>query len=72
MDTAGLEQAVQVLQKHKQEWAVLPVERKIEMLLQVRKRLGENSDAWVEAIKKLQRHIIKVHYLGVLKGVIMK
>jgi aldehyde dehydrogenase (NAD(P)+) len=49
MDTTSLEQAVQVLQKRKQEWVVLPVERKVEMLLQVRKRLGENSDALVEA-----------------------
>ncbi|MDI6632537.1 MAG: aldehyde dehydrogenase family protein [Bacillota bacterium] len=49
MDTISLDQSIQALQKHKHEWATLPVRRKMDLLLQMRKRLDELSNAWVEA-----------------------
>lgn len=49
MDTVRLNQSIQTLQEHKDEWATLPVPRKIDLLLQTRKKLGELADAWVDA-----------------------
>ncbi len=44
-----LDQSIQALQAHKEEWARLPIPRKIDLLLQTRRRLGERTDAWVQA-----------------------
>jgi aldehyde dehydrogenase (NAD(P)+) len=49
MDQPKLDQLVQTLQEHKDAWATLPIPRKIEMLVEVRRRLGERAEAWVEA-----------------------
>ena len=49
MDRHKLDQSIQELQDHKDAWARLPIPRKMDLLLQTRKRLGERGDAWVEA-----------------------
>ncbi len=49
MDRLKLDQAVQALQDHKDAWATLPIPRKMGLLLETRKRLGERGEAWVEA-----------------------
>lgn len=49
MDTGNLDQAIRVLQDHKNEWAGLPIPEKLTMLDTVRQRLAEKSEAWVEA-----------------------
>ncbi len=49
MDVLGLNQYVRALQEHKDEWAVLPIREKIDLLLQTRERLRQRADAWVQA-----------------------
>ncbi len=48
MDTAMLDQSVQDLQDHKNEWACLPIPQKIVLLDKIRQRLAEKSQAWVD------------------------
>jgi aldehyde dehydrogenase (NAD(P)+) len=49
MDSPRLNQSIQGLQDHKDEWARLPLPQKMDLLQQTKKRLGELGDAWVEA-----------------------
>ncbi len=49
IDTQNLDCSIQELQEHKNDWVQLPLSRKIELLLEVRKRLGERGQSWVEA-----------------------
>ena len=59
MDTVNLDQSIQVLQDHKDNWACLPVPEKLALLEEIRQRLAEKSLAWVEASvkgKKMQLH----------------
>ena len=49
MDTAQLDQSINVLQAHKNEWACLPIPEKLAFLDKIRLRLMEKSQAWVEA-----------------------
>ena len=49
MDQLELDQSIQVLQEHKDTWANLPIPRKIEMLEEVRRRLMQRSQDWVDA-----------------------
>jgi len=49
MDTLRLDQAIQALQDHKDEWARLPLAGKQDLLLKARQRLGALSEAWVAA-----------------------
>lgn len=48
MDRSQLDQSVQALQAHKDDWARLPLARKMDLLLEVRRRLGELAEAWVD------------------------
>jgi aldehyde dehydrogenase (NAD(P)+) len=48
MDEIELDQLIQTLQEHKDAWAALPVPAKAEMLLETRRKLGEQAEAWVE------------------------
>ncbi len=59
MDTVNLEQSLQVLQDHKDEWARLPIPKKLTLLEEIRQRLAEKTHAWVEASvkgKQMQLH----------------
>ena len=59
MDTVNLDQSIQVLQDHKNEWACLPIPQKLALLDLIRQRLAEKSQAWVEASvrgKQMQLH----------------
>jgi len=59
MDTVNLDQSIQVLQDHKDQWACLPIPEKIALLEEIRRRLAEKSQAWVEASvrgKQMQMH----------------
>jgi aldehyde dehydrogenase (NAD(P)+) len=59
MDTVNLDQSIQLLQDHKNEWACLPIPQKLALLEVIRKRLAEKSQAWVEASvrgKQMQLH----------------
>ena len=59
MDTVKLDQSIQVLQDHKEEWACLPVPQKLALLEQIRQRLAEKTQAWVEVSvhgKQMQLH----------------
>ena len=59
MDTVNLDQSIQVLQDHKNEWACLPIPEKLALLEEIRQRLAEKSQAWVEASvqgKQMQLH----------------
>lgn len=49
MDTVRLNEDIQTLQDHKDEWAARPIATKIDLLLQTRKRLGKWGEAWVDA-----------------------
>ncbi|MGB8215051.1 MAG: aldehyde dehydrogenase family protein [Anaerolineales bacterium] len=49
MDTLKLDQSIQALQEHKNEWASLPIPEKLALLDAIRQRLAEKSLAWVEA-----------------------
>jgi aldehyde dehydrogenase (NAD(P)+) len=49
MDTVKLDQSIQVLQDHKNEWARLPITEKLALLDSLRQRLADKSQAWVEA-----------------------
>ena len=49
MDTLKLNQYLQVLQDHKNEWACLPIPEKLALLEKIRQRLATRSEAWVEA-----------------------
>ena len=48
METLKLDQSIQVLQDHKNEWGSLPIPRKMDLLVKLRQRLGERGEAWVE------------------------
>lgn len=48
-DTVAIDQAIAELQTHADEWARLPIKRKIVLLTQIRERLGEYAQAWVDA-----------------------
>ena len=59
MNTVSLEQSIQVLQDHKDEWACLPIPEKLALLDTIRQRLAVKSQAWVEASvqgKQMQLH----------------
>ena len=47
MDDARLDQAVKILQSHKDEWARLPIERKMNLLLELRANLAKAGQRWV-------------------------
>jgi aldehyde dehydrogenase (NAD(P)+) len=49
MDTIKLDQSIQVLQDHKNEWVCLSIPEKLALLDNFRQRLGEKSQAWVDA-----------------------
>ncbi len=49
MDTLELDKDIQVLQEHKNEWARLPIPKKLALLEEIRRRLALKSQAWVEA-----------------------
>jgi aldehyde dehydrogenase (NAD(P)+) len=49
MDKQSLDQSIQELQEHKQEWASLPIPDKLALLDSIRLRLAQKSQAWVEA-----------------------
>jgi aldehyde dehydrogenase (NAD(P)+) len=49
MDTLKLNQYIQVLQDHKNEWACLPIPEKLALLEKIHQRLASRSEAWVEA-----------------------
>lgn len=49
MDSSHLDQSIQVLQVHGEEWARLPIQQKINLLLKVRHNLGQTASRWVEA-----------------------
>ena len=49
MDSAQLDQSIQALQSHGCQWANLPVPDKINLLVVVRRCLGEAASRWVEA-----------------------
>ena len=49
MDTVKLDQSIQVLQDHKDEWACLPIPEKLALLDTIRQRLAARSESWVEA-----------------------
>jgi aldehyde dehydrogenase (NAD(P)+) len=49
MDTIKLDQSLQVLQDHKNEWACLPIPEKLALLDKIRQRLAARSETWVEA-----------------------
>ena len=59
METVNLDQSLQVLQDHKDEWARLPIPKKLTLLEEIRQRLAEKTHAWVEASvkgKQMQLH----------------
>lgn len=47
-----VDEQVEALQKHKDDWAALPVSRRIEYLDEVRRRASESAPRWVEAACK--------------------
>lgn len=49
MDRLSMDQSIQVLQAQKNVWTTLPLPRKIRLLFQLRERLDQRSDRWVEA-----------------------
>jgi aldehyde dehydrogenase (NAD(P)+) len=48
MESDQLDKAVSDLQEHKDEWACKPIEKKIDMLLQLRRNLGDTAQSWVD------------------------
>src|ERR1700735_4423154 len=48
MDSTHLDQSIQVLETHANEWAILPIPRKINLLVAVRHNLGQAASRWVE------------------------
>ncbi len=48
MDTIKIDKSIGKLNDHKDEWAALPVPKKIELLRQVLTNLGEHAQAWVD------------------------
>ena len=52
MDTVNLDQSIQALQDHKDEWTCLSIPKKLALLEQTLRRLAENCQAWVEASVK--------------------
>jgi aldehyde dehydrogenase (NAD(P)+) len=48
MDRAELDRAIDELHQHKDGWAGLPVREKMGLLVQLRERLAEAADRWVE------------------------
>ena len=59
MEFPGLNQSIAVLQDHKNEWACLPIPEKLVLLENVRQRLAEKSEAWVDASVRGKR--MKAH-----------
>jgi aldehyde dehydrogenase (NAD(P)+) len=59
VDTLKLDQSIQVLQDHKNEWACLPVLEKLALLDILRQRLADKSEVWVEA--SIQGKQMKLH-----------
>src|ERR1700693_5150284 len=53
--TFSLDQSLELLQARKKTWATLPLSRKTDLLLEIRKRLGEKASAWVEASVRAKR-----------------
>jgi aldehyde dehydrogenase (NAD(P)+) len=49
MDTVKLDQYIEVLQDHKDEWACLSIPKKLVLLDTIRQRLAARSEAWVAA-----------------------
>ncbi len=49
MDTVKLDQYIEVLQDHKDEWACLSIPEKLALLDTIRQRLAARSEAWVAA-----------------------
>jgi aldehyde dehydrogenase (NAD(P)+) len=59
MDMLKLDQDLQVLHAHKDEWAQLPIPEKLALLDMLRQKLEEHSEAWVAASlmgKHMQAH----------------
>jgi len=56
MDTIKIDKSIGKLNDHKDEWAVLPIPQKIELLRQVLANLGEHAQAWVD-ISIRNKHI---------------
>src|SRR5579862_1295793 len=48
MDSPHLDQSIQVLETHADEWATLPIPQKINLLIAVRRNLGQVASRWVE------------------------
>ncbi len=55
MNQAELDQSIAVLNAHKDEWAALPIGRKIDFLTQIRYQVMEVSDRWVAAAAKAKQ-----------------
>lgn len=49
LNTAMLDQQIETLNAHKDEWATLPIPQKMAMLVNSRDRLGKAAKWWVEA-----------------------
>lgn len=47
LDTTGLDRDLRALQQQKEVWEVLPIAKKIDLLLQTRRLLGIHADEWV-------------------------
>ena len=48
MDTIKIDKSIKKLNDHKDEWAALPISKKIELLRKVLANLGEHAQAWVD------------------------
>src|SRR5882724_9309672 len=48
MDSTHLDQSIQVLETHANQWASLPIPHKINLLVAVRHNLGQAASRWVE------------------------
>ena len=57
MKTTKIDEMVRSLQKHKNEWAALPITEKIDYLVQLQKNIDENAAHWVEEAVKAKEII---------------
>ncbi|MHB8627586.1 MAG: aldehyde dehydrogenase family protein [Aggregatilineales bacterium] len=55
MNQAELDQSIAVLNAHKDEWAALPIRRKIDYLMQVRYQITEIGERWIAAAAKAKQ-----------------
>ena len=55
MNPVELDQIVTTLAEHKDEWATLPIARKVSSLEELRGRVDEVAERWVDAAVRAKR-----------------